>query len=138
MIQTRTNPTEIFDDLMSKLSRAGDRDVVVRAYEFASAAHEGQVRRSGEAYICHPLEVACIIADMALDSETIAAGILHDVIEDTGATHEEVKHLFGENIADMVEGVTKLGKSNSPIRKRNKLKTCAKCSLQRQKTYALC
>lgn len=110
MIQTRTNPTEIFDDLMSKLSRAGDRDVVVRAYEFASAAHEGQVRRSGEAYICHPLEVACIIADMALDSETIAAGILHDVIEDTGATHEEVKHLFGENIADMVEGVTKLGK----------------------------
>ena len=110
MIQTRTNPTEILDDLLSKLTRASDRDIVVRAYEFASAAHEGQVRRSGEEYICHPLEVACIIADMALDSETIAAGILHDVVEDTGATHEEVKNLFNEDIANMVEGVTKLGK----------------------------
>ena len=85
-----------------------DFDLIRGAYEFAKEQHEGQLRKSGEPYIIHPVAVARIIADLKLDSESIAAALLHDVIEDTSATHEDVANLFGETVADVVEGVSKL------------------------------
>jgi len=81
-----------------------------RAYVFSAKVHEGQERLSGEPYLVHPLEVAGILADMRLDEVTIAAGLLHDTVEDTLATVEELQRLFGEDVAFLVEGLTKLSK----------------------------
>ncbi len=78
------------------------------AYEFAEKEHRGQLRKSGEPYIIHPIAVAQIIAELKLDSESLAAALLHDVIEDTPATHEDVARLFSPTVADIVEGVSKL------------------------------
>ena len=85
-----------------------DLDIVKRAYIYSARVHEGQVRLSGEPYLSHPLEVAGILADMKLDPESIAAGLLHDVIEDTSATPQEIKDLFGPEILHIVAGVSKL------------------------------
>jgi GTP diphosphokinase / guanosine-3',5'-bis(diphosphate) 3'-diphosphatase len=85
-----------------------DRDLIERAFAFAATAHEGQQRRSGEAFVHHPLGVAEILAELRADDATIAAALLHDVIEDTSAAFESVQTEFGEEIARLVEGVTKL------------------------------
>jgi GTP diphosphokinase / guanosine-3',5'-bis(diphosphate) 3'-diphosphatase len=81
---------------------------VYRAYLFSAEAHLGQSRRSGEPYIYHPVEVARILAGMHMDSRTVAAAVLHDVIEDTGTTREKIEEEFGKDIADMVDGVSKI------------------------------
>ena len=86
--------------------------MVKKAYEYANALHSGQFRQSGEPYIIHPLNVACILADMHADSDTICAGLLHDTLEDTNTTKEDIAHDFNENIANLVDGVTKLAKMN--------------------------
>ncbi len=86
-----------------------DIDLVKRAYYLGKKAHEGQFRKSGEPYFIHPLAVANILADMELDIETIAAGILHDVVEDTDYTYEDIEKQFSQEIANLVDGVTKLG-----------------------------
>jgi GTP pyrophosphokinase len=85
-----------------------DLDIIERAYIYSARVHEGQVRLSGEPYLSHPLEVAGILADMKLDPESVAAGILHDVIEDTSATPKEIKTLFGPEVMHIVSGVSKL------------------------------
>jgi len=101
---------------VSELLRIADHldpkgQVMVRkAYERAATAHHGQHRLSGEDYVNHPLEVAAILADLELDAETIAAALLHDTVEDTNLTAEEVKREFGGEVARLVEGVTKLGR----------------------------
>lgn len=86
-----------------------DIDLVKRAYYLGKKAHEGQFRKSGEPYFTHPLAVANILVDMELDIETIAAGILHDVVEDTEYTYEDIEKEFSQEIANLVDGVTKLG-----------------------------
>ena len=83
---------------------------VRRAYEVGARAHEGQTRRSGEAYITHPVAVAGVLADMRLDVETLIAAILHDTIEDTPLTQAAIAAEFGETVAELVDGVTKLDK----------------------------
>lgn len=83
-------------------------DIIDRAYIYSARVHDGQMRLSGEPYLSHPLEVAGILADMKLDSVSIAAGLLHDVIEDTHASDEEIKEMFGQDISHIVSGVTKL------------------------------
>jgi guanosine-3',5'-bis(diphosphate) 3'-pyrophosphohydrolase len=85
-----------------------DRELLERAFLFASEAHEGQQRRSGEPFIAHPVGVARVLADLYLDDSTLAAALLHDVVEDTDLTIEEVRAEFGEEITRLVEGVTKL------------------------------
>src|SRR3990172_8187448 len=85
-----------------------DQDLIRRAFVFSAAAHEGQQRRSGEPFIHHPLGVAQILAELRLDDATIAAALLHDVVEDTGTVIDQVRAQFGDEIASLVEGVTKL------------------------------
>lgn len=97
-------------DKIEKYNSSDSIEIVKKAYDFASNAHIGQKRQSGEEYITHPIEVAYILADLNLDNVTIAAGILHDVIEDTVYTYEDIKNEFGAEIAMLVDGVTKLGK----------------------------
>ena len=85
-----------------------DTDLLRKAYDFSAAEHAGQTRRSGEPYVSHPLEVASLVADMRLDDVAIAAGLLHDVVEDTLTSIERVQELFGPEVAHVVEGVTKI------------------------------
>ena len=100
--------------LIGKLNEYNPEEIekVKKAYEYASILHSGQFRQSGEPYIIHPLNVACILADMHADGDTICAGLLHDTLEDTNITKEEIAHDFNENIANLVDGVTKLAKMN--------------------------
>ncbi|WP_052807415.1 RelA/SpoT family protein [Risungbinella massiliensis] len=85
-----------------------DQAEIARAYDYAEKAHEGQFRRSGEPYIIHPVEVTIILTELSMDRETLIAGLLHDVVEDTGVTLEEIGQEFGDTIAHLVDGVTKL------------------------------
>ena len=100
-------------DILDKVSESNpdaDLDIIDRAYIYSARVHDGQVRLSGEPYLSHPLEVANILSDMNLDVVSIAAGILHDVIEDTSATEEDIKEMFGQDVLNIVSGVTKLSK----------------------------
>jgi guanosine-3',5'-bis(diphosphate) 3'-pyrophosphohydrolase len=99
------------NDIVDKIAEYhpdADLDIVERAYIYSAKVHEGQVRLSGEPYLSQPLEVAGILADMKLDSVSIAAALLHDVIEDTPATEEDIKKMFGPEVAHIVSGVSKL------------------------------
>jgi len=97
-------------DLVSRYMPDESVQLVQRAYEFARDAHAPQQRKSGDPYIIHPVEVAYILADLQQDPATVAAGLLHDTVEDTGATRDQITQFFGEDIYLLVEGVTKLGK----------------------------
>lgn len=97
-------------NIIKKYNPLSDVEMVERAFSFAEKAHNGQKRVSGEDYIIHPLEVAKILAELNLDNVTITAGILHDVLEDTIYSYEDIKNLFGEEVALLVDGVTKLGR----------------------------
>lgn len=103
------------DDLIEKIKTYNpnvDETEIRSAYELARVNHQGQKRNSGEDYIIHPLHVAMILADMNMDSATIIAGLLHDTIEDTSVTYEDIEKKFGKEIAELVDGVTKLKKLN--------------------------
>src|ERR1700736_4858170 len=99
-------------DLLAKAQYLGkdDRDVLGRAYEVAEEAHNGQFRLTGEPYVEHPLAVAGILADLRLDVDTLAAAVLHDTVEDTHVTRDNIREEFGDQVAKLVDGVTKLGK----------------------------
>lgn len=105
----------LIDELIEKVksyNENADIDMIKRAYKMADEHHRGQKRNSGEDYIIHPLNVSLILADMNMDTATIVAGLLHDVVEDTDVTLEDVKNEFGHEIADLVDGVTKLKQLN--------------------------
>ena len=113
--QIRTNVLTVtrFRDLLRKIRLYRPNDdlgLVKKAYEFSLHHHQGQKRASGEPYLVHPLEVASVLADMRLDTTAIAAGLLHDSIEDTDVTVDDIRNEFGEQIAHIVEGVTKISK----------------------------
>ena len=103
----------MLEELISKIKANGnnvDIDLVKKAYDLAFGAHKEQKRESGEPYIIHPISVAMILADMGMDTNTIVAGLLHDVIEDTDYTYEDISNIFNVEVANLVDGVTKLGK----------------------------
>ena len=105
------NPTELYEKLIAMIKKYHPSDeisLIEKAYKLADDAHKEQKRRSGEPYIIHPLSVAIILAEFELDKETIIAGILHDVVEDTVFTLEEITEMFGAEVALLVDGVTKL------------------------------
>lgn len=104
----------MWDDLSEMLTEYDKEDVseIKKAYEFAELLHEGQYRQSGEPYIIHPLSVACILAEMNADKDTICAGLLHDTLEDTKIIRADIETLFNPSIAKLVEGVTKISKLN--------------------------
>jgi len=93
-----------------KYQPGADLDLLARAYEFSAASHKGQQRASGEPYLSHPLEVASLLVTFKMDVTTVTAGLLHDVLEDTKATKADLAREFGQEIADLVDGVTKIGK----------------------------
>src|SRR4051795_12837749 len=86
-----------------------DRELLARAYRFSEKAHEGQKRLSGDKYVSHCVEVAKILVDLQLDSTTVASGLIHDVVEDTAVTVEDIEAEFGKEIAEIVDGLTKIG-----------------------------
>ena len=102
------------NDLINKLKEYNPEEVeiVTKAYEYAKEMHNGQMRQSGEPYISHPLNVAYILTEMHADRDTICAGLLHDTLEDTNTTKEDIAHEFNQNIANLVDGVTKISKLN--------------------------
>nr|WP_302111804.1 bifunctional (p)ppGpp synthetase/guanosine-3',5'-bis(diphosphate) 3'-pyrophosphohydrolase [uncultured Acetatifactor sp.] len=107
------NPDELYQELIGRVHKyhpSDDISMIEKAYRTAAEAHKDQFRKSGEPYIVHPLNVAIILADLELDKETIIAGILHDVVEDTIMTEEDLKREFGDDVALLVDGVTKLEK----------------------------
>ncbi|MFC2336533.1 MAG: RelA/SpoT family protein [Negativicutes bacterium] len=106
-----------------------DLELIQRAYELAEAAHAGQKRASGEAYIIHPLHVAAILVDMHLDEATISAALLHDVVEDTTYTIEEMQEHFGEEVAMLIDGVTKLGRIEYKSKEEQQLENYRKLFL---------
>ena len=101
------------EDLVEKVQAylpGVDCSILEKAYTFSEAAHIGQLRRSGQPYIFHPLGVAAILADLKLDIPSIVTGLLHDTVEDTKVTLAEIETQFGKNISDLVDGVTKISK----------------------------
>jgi GTP pyrophosphokinase len=110
-IKEFVTPEDLYDELIfgiRKYHPSTDISLIEKAYHVAYEAHKGQVRKSGEAYIIHPLCVAIILAELELDKETIAAGLLHDVLEDTVMTEDEMRAEFGDDVLLLVDGVTKL------------------------------
>src|SRR5439155_16244486 len=101
---------ETLIEAIPKYQPGADLGVLARAYKFSAASHQGQQRASGEPYLSHPLEVAGLLVDFKMDVTTVTAGLLHDVLEDTTTTKDVLAQRFGDDIAELVDGVTKIGK----------------------------
>jgi len=121
-----------FRDLMKKLEAArpnDDLEIVRKAYEYSLKHHAGQSRASGEPYLVHPLEVACALAEMRMDPVSIAAGLLHDSVEDTSVTTTDIRKEFGEQVAHIVEGVTKISQIDFATREEQQAENLRKMML---------
>ena len=124
------------EDLINKVrtyNKFLNPDSLSKAYNFAVKAHANQQRSSGDPYLIHPVAVANILTDLKLDSATIATGLLHDTIEDTKATYETVKDEFGKEVADLVEGVTKISELEDKAIKNSKAENFRKLILATSK-----
>ena len=121
--QEQATPEELYARLIEKIKQyhpSSDLELIDKAYKFAKEAHKDQKRKSGEPYIIHPLHTALILADLELDKESIMAALLHDVMEDTDVTREDMISAFGEEVTDLVDGVTKLTKLDYDVDKVEK------------------
>ncbi len=132
--QIATNVLRVtrFRDLLKQVEAYRPNDdlaIIKKAYEYSLKHHKGQVRASGEPYLVHPLEVACVLAEIKLDPVAIAAGLLHDAVEDTALTIEEIQREFGEQVAHIVEGVTKISKINFATREERQAENLRKMML---------
>ena len=123
---------ELYEQLEQKIKQTNkpyDMEKIRGAYEVAREAHQGQLRRSGEPYIDHPIRVAMILVDLGMDTDSIVAALLHDVVEDTETTLDEIKKNFGPEVALLVDGVTKLGKIPFSSRERQQAENVRKMLL---------
>ncbi|MCS6804753.1 MAG: bifunctional (p)ppGpp synthetase/guanosine-3',5'-bis(diphosphate) 3'-pyrophosphohydrolase [Acidobacteriota bacterium] len=121
-----------FDDIVEKVRQyhpSADEELLRRAYLFSAIRHRGQTRKSGEPYLVHPLEVAYMLAEMKLDVVCVATGLLHDVVEDTNTTVEEIERYFGPDIAHLVDGLTKLGQLNYETKQQRQAESMRKMLL---------
>src|SRR6266567_5178298 len=121
-----------FEEILDKVQTYNpqtDQDLLRRAYVFSAREHRGQVRRSGESYLIHPLNVAAILAEMKADDVSIVVGLLHDVLEDTLTTREAIAQQFGSEVADLVDGLTKIGKFSYVSREEEQAETFRKMIL---------
>ncbi len=121
-----------FEEIVEKVQEynpASDEFLLRRAYVFSAKEHHGQIRRSGEPYLVHPLNVAGILADMKADDVSIVVGLLHDILEDTGVTKEDLARQFGAEVAELVDGVTKIGKFTYHSREQEQAETFRKMIL---------
>jgi GTP pyrophosphokinase len=124
--------TAKFQQLVGKVAENrpnDDPEIIRKAYEFSLKHHDGQMRASGEPYLIHPLEVAVVLADLKLDSTAIAAGLLHDAIEDTPVTNDDIRRDFGDQVAHIVEGVTKIDKIDFASREERQAENVRKMVL---------
>src|SRR5262250_2970543 len=121
-----------FRQLLDKVAEnrpQDDLEIIRKAFDFSLLHHAGQTRASGEPFLVHPLEVAIVLADMKLDSTAISAGLLHDAIEDTAVTHEDIRREFGEQVVHIVEGVTKIDKIDMASREERQAENVRKMVL---------
>src|SRR5207248_4347311 len=121
-----------FRDLLNLVREnrpADDLDIIQRAYEYSLKHHDGQTRASGEPYLVHPLEVALVLAEMKMDPVAVAAGLLHDSVEDTSVTIADIRQEFGEQVAHIVEGVTKISKIDFATREEQQAENLRKMML---------
>src|SRR5713101_9134710 len=121
-----------FEDILNKIESYNpgfDEELLQRAYIFSAREHRGQVRSSGDPYLIHPLNVAYILAEMRLDETSIAVGLLHDVLEDTLTTKETLQEVFGDDIAELVDGVTKISRYAYVSREEQQAETFRKMLL---------
>ncbi|HKD17529.1 MAG TPA: bifunctional (p)ppGpp synthetase/guanosine-3',5'-bis(diphosphate) 3'-pyrophosphohydrolase [Thermoanaerobaculia bacterium] len=121
-----------FEEILEKVegyNPGSDQDLLRRAYVFSAREHKGQVRRSGEPYLVHPLNVAAILADLKADDVSIVVGLLHDVLEDTLTTRESIAQQFGQEVADLVDGLTKIGRFSYVSREEEQAETFRKMIL---------
>src|SRR3982074_2365663 len=138
LVETGQRHEDLFEELLAEVSTYNptvDRELLARAFDFAARAHEGQERRSGEDFILHPFGAAKICAELRLDDETIAAALLHDVVEDTEVEIDEVRAEFGDEIAELVEGVTKLTRIQFQSAEHAELETLS-CQALHPRRYA--
>src|SRR6476660_6234326 len=121
-----------FEDILEKVEAYNpnsDQDLLRRAYVFSAREHRGQIRRSGEPYLVHPLNVASILADLKADDVSIVVGLLHDVLEDTLTTKEAISQQFGADVAELVDGLTKIGRFSYVSREEEQAETFRKMVL---------
>jgi len=121
-----------FEDILEKVQAynpGSDETLLRKAYVFSAKEHHGQTRRSGEPYLIHPLNVAGILADIRADDVSIVVGLLHDILEDTGVTKEDLARHFGAEVAELVDGVTKIGKFSFHSREQEQAETFLKMIL---------
>src|SRR5215469_18984627 len=121
-----------FQQLLTKVGEnrpQDDLEIIRKAYDFSLTHHAGQTRASGEPYLIHPLEVSLVLADMKLDSTAIAAGLLHDAIEDTPVTDSDVGREFGDHVLQIVRGVTKIDKIDFASREERQAENVRKMVL---------
>src|SRR5215470_13720452 len=121
-----------FEDILEKVEAYNpncDQDLLRRAYVFSAREHRGQVRRSGEPYLVHPLNVASILADLKADDVSIVVGLLHDVLEDTLTTKDAIAQQFGAEVADLVDGLTKISRFSYVSREEAQAETFRKMVL---------
>src|SRR6058998_361509 len=121
-----------FEDILDKIESYNpgfDEELLDKAYIFSAREHRGQIRSSGEPYLVHPINVAYILAEMRLDETSIAVGLLHDVLEDTLTTKETLQEMFGHDVADLVDGVTKISRYNFVSKEEQQAETFRKMLL---------
>ena len=132
-IEKKEDVITLLEKLISESDKSYDIVRIREAIELAVTSHNGQMRRSGEEYVCHPLHVACILVEIGMDSDAVVAGLLHDVVEDTDIELAEIARRFGQDVANLVDGVTKITQMTFSTREEQQAENVRKMLLAMSK-----